>query len=83
MARKNGQNWYIGAMTDWSERTFDVPLDFLDKKNYKIEILRDGVNANKRGVDYIIVTKKITSSDSIHISMKQGGGWAAILTPME
>jgi len=83
MARKNGENWYIGAMTDWSERTFEIPLNFLDGKNYRVEILEDGVNANKRGVDYNIVTTNISSSDKLEISMKQGGGWAAILIPVK
>jgi len=81
MARKSGDKWYIGAMTDWSEREFDIPLDFLDNKNYKVEILEDGVNANKRGVDYKISTENVTANNHLKISMKQGGGWAAILSP--
>ncbi len=82
MARKSGEKWYIGAMTDWSERSFEIPLNFLDNKNYKVEILEDGVNANKRGVDYKIVNESVSPSDKLKIEMKQGGGWAAILTPV-
>lgn len=82
MARKNGDNWYIGAMTDWSERNIEVSLNFLDGKKYKAEIFQDGVNANKRGIDYKIVSKEVTSTDQLKIEMKQGGGWVAILTPV-
>ncbi|HVI78653.1 MAG TPA: glycoside hydrolase family 97 protein, partial [Candidatus Acidoferrum sp.] len=29
LARRNGRDWYVGAMTDWTQRDLDVDLSFL------------------------------------------------------
>lgn len=82
VARKNGENWYIGGMTNWDARTFEIPLTFLDGKKYKIEILKDGVNVSKHAADYQIITREVNSKDKLSVDMAAGGGYAAILTPL-
>jgi len=80
ITRKNGLAWYVGAMTDDQGREFTIPLTFLDKgKNYQAEIFQDGINAHRFGNDYRYLKKVVTSTDSLHIKMATGGGWAAIL----
>lgn len=80
ITRKNGLTWYVGAMTDDQGREFTIPLTFLDKgKNYQAEIFQDGINADRFGNDYRYLKKVVTSTDSLHIKMATGGGWAAIL----
>lgn len=83
IARKNGKNWYIGAMTNWSPRSFDFSTTFLDGKNYKVDILQDGINADQHASDYKIVSKNIKAGDKLEAKLGPGGGWAAILTPLE
>ena len=29
VARRNGEDWYIGAMTDWPRRDFDLKMCYL------------------------------------------------------
>lgn len=82
IARKNNNNWYIGAMTDWDPRELSLKFDFLDGKKYRIEILKDGVNADRHAADYKLETRYVTSAESLKIKMEPGGGWAAILTPV-
>jgi alpha-glucosidase len=83
MARKNGKKWYIAAMTNWDARTFNIPLTFLDGKKYKIEILKDGVNVDKHASDYILFTQEISKGETLSIPMAVGGGYTAILSPIE
>ncbi len=45
-ARRKGEDWYIGGMTDWTSRNFDFPLDFISEGNYKAELCSDGINAD-------------------------------------
>lgn len=52
LAKRKGENWYIGAMTDWSSRNFDINLSFLDDKNMKSESLRIGLIST--GIQWII-----------------------------
>jgi alpha-glucosidase len=84
MARSNGNRWFVGALGDWGKHTFYVPATFLVKgKKYTMTFMQDGVNADNHPSDYVIKKQEITSADNIKISMATGGGWAAIITPLE
>ncbi|MFB6318962.1 glycoside hydrolase family 97 catalytic domain-containing protein [Saccharicrinis sp. FJH54] len=84
LARKKGQTWYIGGMTDWTEREFDIPLDFLvDGKLYKLTLLSDGINANRMAEDYKISRSNVVKGTNLHIKMAMGGGFAGILEPVD
>ena len=77
-ARRSGQDWYIGAITDFDARTLDIDLSFLSDGNYEMEIMQDGPNAAKAAVDYTHIVKKVTKNSKISIPMAGGGGWVAI-----
>ncbi len=77
-ARKSGSDWYIGAMTDNDARNLKVNLSFLDKGEYEIEIMQDGINADRAAIDYQHLKKRITQNTKIEIPMVSGGGWVAI-----
>ena len=79
LARKNGDNWYIGAITNWDGKTFNIALDFLDEGTYQMEYIEDGVNADTRAIDYKRKTRTITGKESIQIKLAPGGGWVARL----
>jgi alpha-glucosidase len=68
-------------MTDWSAREFKMDLSFLPEGNYLLDIMEDGVNADKMAQDYNKNTMQAGSSQKINIHLAPGGGWAAILTP--
>ena len=78
MARENGNNWYLGAMTDWTARSIDVDLSFLGEGTYEIEIMQDGINAEVSCNDYQRIVKKVTKADKLKVDLAKGGGWAAI-----
>lgn len=79
LARRKGENWYIGAMTDWAARDFDIDLSFLGEGKYDIQIFRDGINTDRNAMDYRFEKDIVHKDSKIHISMSSGGGWAAIL----
>ncbi len=81
VARRKVNDWYVGAMTDWTPRTTKVKLDFLGNGTYTAEIFADGPNAHRVGNDYQKTTRKVTRNDEITIEMVPGGGWAARFTP--
>lgn len=78
MARQHGNNWYIGAMTDWEARSLDLDLSFLGEGTYEIEIMQDGVNAEKSCIDYKRIVKQVTKADRLKVELAKGGGWVAI-----
>jgi alpha-glucosidase len=80
VAKRNGNEWYIGAMTNWNKRTLEIPLSFLDDKDYSAQILEDGVNADKHGSDYHLYKKRVKATDTLFVNMQPGGGYCAILS---
>ena len=83
VARKNANKWYISGMTNWQARTFSKKLDFLDGKTYSMDVLSDGINADRHASDYKLSNLKVTKNDQVTIKMEKGGGWCAILTPVD
>jgi alpha-glucosidase len=76
VARRNGNYWYIGGMTDWTPRDMNVDLGFLPEGTYTVEIYKDGINADKAANDYKYVSIVKTNKDQIKLHMAPGGGFA-------
>ena len=70
-------------MTDWTEREFDIKLDFLQEGIYQLTSCTDGVNANNYPPDYSITKSLIKRGDTIHVKMAQGGGFLLRLVKKE
>ena len=77
LARKKGNIWFAGAMTNWTPRELTLDLSFLDEGSYRAVIFRDGVNSDRDATDYKKETINVTSKDKLQIKMMNGGGWAA------
>ena len=78
LARRNGNIWYVAAITDWTPRTMDIGFDFLEEgKTCQMEIIRDGVNADMTAVDYKKEVKTVKKGDNMQINLASGGGWIA------
>lgn len=79
IARRKGEDWYIGAMTDENSREIEIDLSFLAYDQYELQIMQDGPNATKHAQDYQYI-KTVLTNKKIKIKLAEGGGWAAILT---
>jgi len=79
IARRSGDVWYVGAMTDWDARDLELALDFLADGNYHMKIWKDGINADKHAADFAQETLEVSSDSKVKVSMAPGGGWVAII----
>ena len=77
IARQHGNDWYIGGLTNWNSRDITLDLSFLGEGNYKIELFRDGINADRAARDYRKETITVPSDRKLTIHMAPGGGFAA------
>jgi len=77
LARRNGSDWYVGAMTDWTPRDLEVDFSFLPDGNFTLESYQDGVNADRNASDYRKTTRQITKATKLKIHLAPGGGFAA------
>ncbi len=76
IARRKGDEWYVGAMTNWDARTITLDLSFLGAGHFKAEVYRDGVNANRIASDYAKQVVDIAADRRMKITMAPGGGYA-------
>ena len=75
-ARRKGDTWYVGAMTDWKARELVLDLSFLGGSSYTAELFRDGANAAKIASDYCREKVEIPLDRRLRIAMAPGGGCA-------
>jgi alpha-glucosidase len=77
VARRNGRDWYVGAMTDWTARNLEIDLSFLPEGNFTMEAYQDGVNADRNASDYRKMTTQVNRTTKVKLPLAGGGGWAA------
>lgn len=77
IARQKGNDWYVGALTDWNARELTLDLSFLPNGNYNVELFKDGVNADRAARDFKQETIALDQSKKIKISLAPGGGFVA------
>jgi len=80
LARRNGDDWFIGAITNWNPKEFTLNLDFLEEGDYEMEYVEDGINADTRAIDYLKRSKNVSKGDFENIKLAPGGGWIARIT---
>ena len=76
LARRNGSDWYVGAMTNWTPRDLEIDLSFLPDGNFTLDSYEDGVNADRNASDYKKTTRQVNKSTRLKIHLAPGGGWA-------
>ena len=75
-ARRKGNSWYVGGITDRTPRDIKVDLSFLAPGSHKAVIFRDGVNAHRKGSDYKRVEKDVNADMVLDMHLAPGGGFA-------
>jgi len=77
IARRKGDTWYAGAMTNWTPREIVIDCSFLGQGEYLAEIFRDGMNADRDATDYKREVLNVKAGDKLKVKLMDGGGWAA------
>ena len=83
---KNGERWFLGAITDENARSSEVKLDFLTPgKKYKAIIYQDGKGADWKDNPkaYEIKTMTVTSKSKLKVNLAKGGGTAVSFEPIQ
>ncbi len=78
VAKRRGNQWFIGGITNSTERDIELKLDFLPAgKQYKMTSFEDGVNAHIIAMDYLRKENKVSSTTVQPVHMARNGGWCA------
>jgi alpha-glucosidase len=81
MARRSGDDWYIGCMTDWTPRQLELALDFLGEGPYRTRIWSDAPDAD-RHPERLVTSELVLTREDMHTAqLAPGGGQVIHLTP--
>ncbi len=72
-ARRHGNTWYVGGITNWTARDLTVDLSALKVQGKQCELFIDGINADRNGCDYKKESR--TLSDKLQVHLAPGGGF--------
>ena len=83
VARRSGDVWYVGSMTDGEAREVDVSLSFLGPSRFEAEVYADGPPTGDPAVPPAAVheTRLVTAADTVRVRMAPAGGHAMRLSP--
>jgi alpha-glucosidase len=81
-ARRSGETWFVGAITNNDGRTIDIPLTFLDEgKEYVASLYADGGDIIRTRT-HVSIDRYIAESTSvIRALLKPSGGMAIEIRP--
>ena len=85
-ARRNGNSWYVGGITDENKRSLRVDFSFLEKdKKYNARIFKDSNESDylENPTAITIESKIINHNSSIEFKLARGGGFAIILEQVD
>lgn len=77
IARRSGDDWYLGALTDRNAREITVKLDFLGEGRWKTRIWQDALTAKDNAESLEIRELTSSSGDSLSIPLAPAGGAVA------
>ena len=77
LARRKGDTWFVGSMSNWSVRDLTLDFSFLGDGDYQAVVFKDGINADRDATDYKKEIIKISKDSKLNIHLAPGGGWAA------
>jgi alpha-glucosidase len=83
MARRKGDAWYIGAMTNEGSREVEVPLEFLGDGAWRLDEWADGPRADSIPEQIRCSRQVVDQGDTLKIKLAGSGGYAAELIPVD
>ena len=74
VARRNGTDWWVGALNDGTARTLNLKLDFLGEGEYRAEVYTDAPDAERNPNHLSKEIRTVTRKDKIELPLAVDGG---------
>jgi alpha-glucosidase len=79
IARRSGNRWFLGALTDHNARDISVKLDFLKAGSWKLTQWKDAPDSGTRGEHLVTEQRVIQAGDALSLHLAPAGGAVARL----
>ncbi len=79
IARRSGDRWFLGSMTNSTPRDLDIPFDFLEPGQYQLHLFRDAEESAEYPDRLEEETRAVNSGEKLHLKLAPAGGCAGWL----
>jgi alpha-glucosidase len=76
VARRSGNDWFVGTINNSTARSVTIPLDFLPPGQYEATIYSDANDVSVNADHLTRQTRQLSHSDTLAVKMAAGGGQA-------
>jgi alpha-glucosidase len=83
IARRHGDEWYLGSITNWTSRELRIPLNFLGTGTYRAQLYEDAADSDRNPKHVSIREQNVQSSDILVLHLASGGGCAIRFVPVK
>lgn len=83
IARRSGNEWFLGSMTNWAARELDLPLTFLGTGRYSAEIYADAEDAARYPKGVRVFKQTVDQAKHLQAKLAPGGGYAVRFVPVQ
>ncbi len=81
LARRKGENWYVGGMTNSEPREMTIPLSFLASGNYSARLFMDAAESADFPSRVKDETRNISRDEPLRVKLAPEGGFVMVLAP--
>lgn len=79
VARRHGERWFLGAMTNEQARTVPIATAFLDQGRWRATVYADGVAAAQaRSTPVEIFIRELRAGEALELALAPSGGQAIL-----
>ncbi len=82
IVRKNGNRWFLGALTDRNARDISVKLVFLGSGSWRVSLWKDAPDSEKNGEHLVTEERVVKSTDTVVLHLASAGGAVASFEPV-
>jgi alpha-glucosidase len=82
IVRRNGNRWFLGALTNSKGRDIPVKLDFLGAGSWVLKLWKDAPDSGTEGTHLVTEQKTVTSADLLTLPLARAGGAVACFEPV-
>jgi alpha-glucosidase len=83
IARRRGNEWFLGSMTNWEPRQLDIPLTFLGSGRYTAVTYADAADADRFPKNVVIEKRTVDRTGRLKAQLEPGGGYAVRFIPLK
>ena len=82
VARRRGDAWYLGGITNWMPRELDVPLTFLGPGEFAAKLYVDGSLDEAEPNAIELTSRQCHATTALPVNLAPGGGFVGVLRPL-